>query len=187
MRKKDKLNLGSGQFPKQGYINVDLDLKAQADVFHDLNKFPYPFENNSFSLIEADHLLEHLSNVLEVMKELHRILKPGGKLIIRVPHFSRGFSHPDHKIGFDITFPYYFSPTFKGGYTGIEYELEAMKLKWFAQPCLKKDIFPILYYPLRIVDGILSFLANLCPAFCSRVWIFWVGGFEEIEFILKKS
>ena len=63
MIKDKKLNLGSGQFPKQSYVNLDINSNAKADVFHDLNNFPYPFRNNSFSLIEADHVLEHLKNL----------------------------------------------------------------------------------------------------------------------------
>lgn len=186
MEKSDKLNLGCGQYCKEDYLNLDVDPNTKADLIHDLNCFPYPFKDNQFSLIEADHVLEHLERPITVMKELHRILKPGGVIIIRVPHFSRGFTNPDHKSGFDVSFPYWFCPRMKPWYVGVEYRLEKMKLSWSAQPYLKKEMFPILYYPLKIIGIILDFLANLCPAFCSRVWCFWMGGFEEIEFILKK-
>jgi len=186
MEKIKKLNLGSGQFYKKGYINLDIDPNTKTDVFHDLAKFPYPFQNNSFSLIEANHVLEHLEDIVKVMKELHRILEPGGSLIIRVPHFSRGFTRPDHKRGFDISFAYWFSPQFKPWYIGIELILESQRLKWSAQPYLKKQTFPILYYPLSFIGKIIDLFANLSPAFCSRVWAFWVGGFEEIEFVFKK-
>ena len=187
MTKVKKLNLGCGQFPKSGYVNLDIDSKTKADVFHDLAKFPYPFKDNSFSLIEADHVLEHLENPIRVMKELHRILEPGGKLIIRVPHFSRGFTNPDHKRGFDITFAYWFLPKFKPWYSGTEFILEKMKLSWSAQPYLKKKVLSVwIYYPLTVIRKILDFFANLSPAFCSRMWCYWVGGFEEIEFIFNK-
>ena len=45
------------------------------------------------------------------MREIHRITKPGGTVRIWVPHFSRGFTHAEHKSGFDVTFPYYFRAT----------------------------------------------------------------------------
>ena len=96
------LNLGCGQFPKPGYINLDLDPNSKADLIHDLRQFPYPFEDESFSRIEASHLLEHLSDPFLVMKEIHRIVKPGGIVDIRVPHFSRGMTHAEHKSGFDL-------------------------------------------------------------------------------------
>jgi SAM-dependent methyltransferase len=184
-----KLNLGCGQFKKEEYINLDKDPQLDPDVLHDLNQFPYPFSDSSFDLIEADHVLEHLEDPFLVMKELHRILKSNGRLIIKTPHFSRGFTHPDHKRGFDVTFPYYFRSSFKGGYIGAEFSLEKLRLTWFAQPYLKKTVLPApIYYFSLTVGKIIDLFANFCPVFCSRIWCFCVGGFEEIEFrfICKK-
>ena len=179
-----KLNLGSGSFPKEGYINVDIDPRCNPDIVHDLEKFPYPFEDNTFDLIEADHVLEHLSNPFAVMKEIHRIAKPNALVIIRVPHFSRGFTHADHKRGFDITFPYYFNPTFQGGYTGVPFEIEKVRLRWFAQPYLKRTVLsPLTFHIANIMGKMIDFFANLSPMVCSRLWCFWVGGFEEVEFV----
>ncbi len=133
-----KLNLGSGEFQKEGFINVDYYSISNPDVSHDLNQFPYPFEDNQFELVEADHVLEHLTEPFKVMGELRRICASGALIHIRVPHFSRGFTHADHKRGFDVTFPYYFDPTFRPGYQDIPLQLEKMRLRWFAQPYLKK-------------------------------------------------
>ena len=186
MRTK-KLNLGCGEFKKKDYINLDIDKFVNPDILHDLNKFPYPFKDNTFDLIEADHVLEHLKEPFKVMNELRRILKPQGKLIIKVPHFSRGFTHPDHKNGFDVQFPLWFNKNFKGGYTGIEFKLVSMKMHWFGQPYLKKTVLskPV-YYSSLAVGEIVSFLASLSPMLCSKVWCFWVGGFDEIEFYFTK-
>ena len=68
-------NFGCGQFPKSGYVNVDIDPRARADIFHDLSVVPYPFDTASFSRIEMHHVLEHLPNPIPVMKELHRLLQ----------------------------------------------------------------------------------------------------------------
>ena len=63
-----------------------------------------------------------------------------------------------------------------------------MRLKWFAQPRLAKTVLsPISYFLGPIFGIILDFLANLHPVFCSRIWAFWVGGFEEIEFHFVKE
>jgi SAM-dependent methyltransferase len=178
-----KLNLGSGAFPKEGYVNVDLTPDYGAEVIHDLREFPYPFADDEFDLVEADHCLEHLPEPFRVIRELHRITRNAGAIRIRVPHFSRGFSHPEHMSGFDITLPYYFRPDFKGGYQGVELRLDGQKLRWFAQPYLKKSVLsPPAYYAAAAVGGALSVLANFSPSLCSRLWCFWVGGFEEIEF-----
>ncbi len=182
-----KVNLGSGQFNKEGFINVDFDSHTSPDVVHNLDVFPYPFESNSVDYVEADHVLEHLSDPWKTMAEIQRILKPGSTCSIRVPHFSRGFSHPDHKRGFDVTFPYYFDPAFKGGYSGTELQCESVTLTWFAQPYFKKTVFsPGLFYFLTFVGTLVDFFAWISPPACSRIWCFWVGGFEEVSFILKK-
>lgn len=186
-----KLNLGCGEDKKDGYINLDWNPLTNPDVAHDLNILPYPFPDNHFDLIEAFHVLEHLDKPFLIMKELHRLLKPGGTLLIKVPHFSRGFTHAEHSHGFDVTFPLYFNKKYTpSGYLGVDYELKEMKLKWLAF----FHLLPYLGYGrgkiffLKIVDIFISFLANLNQNFCSRIWCFLVGGFDEIQFhfICKK-
>lgn len=181
-----KLNIGSGKFKKEGFVNLDWVESTKPDVVHDLNTFPYPFADNTFDWVEGDHVLEHLENPFGVMRELHRISGPNAKIIIRVPHFSRGFSHPEHKRGFDVTFPYFFRADFPGDYMGVELELERLTLSWFAQKYLKKMVLPAPVFLLASFVGyIISFFANLAPIFCARVWCFWVGGFEEIEYVFR--
>lgn len=185
MNEEKKLNLGSGENRKEGYINIDWNSLANPDVLHNLNVSPHPFTDNTFDLIEASHVLEHLDKPFAVMKELHRLLKPGGKLIVKVPHFSRGFTHAEHSHGFDVTFPLYFNPAFtKSGFFGVEFMLEKLKLSWLAF----FHLLPSLGYKkpsivlLKALNALISFLANLSPNFCSRIWCYWVGGFDEIEF-----
>jgi SAM-dependent methyltransferase len=181
-----KLNLGSGEFLKDGFVNVDFYSVSNPDVSHDLNQFPYPFDDNYFEVVEADHVLEHLADPFNVMRELRRICMPGATIHIRVPHFSRGFTHADHKRGFDVTFPYYFNPAFKPGYQGIPLELIKMRLTWFAQPYMKKSVLPApLLMVGQTIGAFIDLFANLSPWLCSRLWCYWVGGFEEIEFVFR--
>jgi SAM-dependent methyltransferase len=185
-----KLNLGCGEDKKDGYINVDWSPLPKPDVVHDLNVLPYPFTDNSIDLIEAFHVLEHLDKPFAIMKEFHRILKVGGVLHVKVPHFSRGFTHAEHAHGFDVTFPLYFDKHFtKSGYYGVPLELISMKLSWLAffhlLPFMGYGKFTIKI--LRGVNAVISLIANISPAFTSRIWCFWVGGFDEIEFIFTKS
>src|SRR5262245_26650389 len=143
-----KLNLGCGEGRKPGYVNVDWQKAVRPDVVHDLNCFPYPFPDESFDLIEASHVIEHLDRPFAVMRELHRILKSGGLLQIRVPHFSRGFTHAEHTHGFDVTFPLYFNPHFTAsGYVGCELALDGMHLRYIAFPHLLKYAG---YGPVRV-------------------------------------
>lgn len=100
------LNLGSGVDYREGnWINLDYaDIKC--DVKHDLKVFPYPFEADSFTLIECNAVLEHLP--IPIMKSLidecFRILKKNGVLIVRVPHFSshHSWNNIEHVKGFSI-------------------------------------------------------------------------------------
>lgn len=187
-----KLNMGCGAAKKKGYINLDFRGQVEPDVVHDLNVFPYPFEDHSFDMIEAFHVIEHLDRAFVVMKELHRILKPEGLLHIKVPHFSRGLSHAEHKSGFDVIFPWYFDNSFeRGGYYGVDFSLRKMELHWMAffhlMPYI--GIGKIMIFVLRLVNSVINFSAKLSPRFCARVWCYLVGGFEEIEFefICKKT
>jgi len=105
---------------------------------------------------------------------------------VKVPHFSREFTHAEHKRGFDVSFHLYFSPSFQGGFQGVTFDLVMMKLRWFSQSDLKATILPMpIYYILKFKGFILDFFANLSPYFCSRIWCYWVGGFEEIEFVFR--
>ena len=183
---EDRLNLGCGAFKKPGFINVDLDPRRKPEVVHDLDKFPYPFPASQFSYVEAEHVLEHLRDPFGVMAELHRIMKDGGLLIIKVPHFSRGFTHADHKRGFDLAFPLYFDPRTEAFFIGTHFELKRVRLTWFAQPELKRTVLgPVLFNIARVIGAGIDFLANAAPFVCSRLWCYWVGGFEEMELRMK--
>lgn len=85
-----KLNLGCGSKIKDGYINLDKYNTFNPDIVHDLEKFPYPFEDNCVDQILLSHVLEHLgsnSSVFNnIMKELYRICKDGSEIEILVPH-----------------------------------------------------------------------------------------------------
>ena len=98
-----KLNLGCGNDLREEYINLDV-VDYGGNQVHDLNIYPYPFEDNFFSEIYASHVLEHLNNFHNSITELYRILKPGGILIVYAPFFlnTKYFGEPDHKIPFSI-------------------------------------------------------------------------------------
>jgi 2-polyprenyl-3-methyl-5-hydroxy-6-metoxy-1,4-benzoquinol methylase len=49
---------------------------------------PYNFKDSFADTIIAGELIEHLENPLGFLNECHRILKPGGVLIITTPNFS---------------------------------------------------------------------------------------------------
>jgi SAM-dependent methyltransferase len=81
-----KLNLGSGPVKgTDGWTTVDI--RPGADVICDLNKTPWQWENDSVDVVHALSVLEHLRcDYMDAIKEIHRILKPGGLVRIDVPH-----------------------------------------------------------------------------------------------------
>lgn len=95
------LNLGCGADYMDGAINVDR-FASKVDVRHDLDQTPYPFPDDEFDEIRCMNIIEHLENILEVMQELHRIGRPGCRVIIRVPHFRSACLYEDitHRRGF---------------------------------------------------------------------------------------
>jgi SAM-dependent methyltransferase len=106
-----KLNLGCENEYLDGWVNLDLDKKVRADVYHNLDKFPYPFKDNEFDEILASHILEHVSDLDKTMKELYRITKDRGLIYINSPHFSdpQKWSEFSHKHCFSyITFGEWF-------------------------------------------------------------------------------
>jgi SAM-dependent methyltransferase len=93
------LDVGCGIRKQPGAIGIDRNPASRPDVLADLEKFPYPFRDNSFDRITAIHVIEHLSDVIRTMEEFHRLLKPGGTLRIETPHYTdySSFCDPTHK------------------------------------------------------------------------------------------
>ena len=104
------LDLGCGKKKRPGTVGVDFSDRHDADIIHDLNQFPYPFQNGSVDHIYLDNVLEHLDHPLSVMEELYRILKPHATVKIIVPYFRSpyAFADPTHKHFFTVdSFSYY--------------------------------------------------------------------------------
>jgi len=100
---KDKLNLGCGNDIRPGYVNLDLFGLDGVDVVHDLNALPLPFEDGSFAEILCLDVFEHV-DYIPLLKDCHRILKPGGRILIEVPHFSsnNNYVDPTHRNRFSV-------------------------------------------------------------------------------------
>lgn len=106
---KSKLNIGCGNDIREGFVNLDISQLPGVDVVCDIDKNLLPFEDNSFEYIICIDILEHVEYI-RVLKEIHRILKPGGVVEIRVPHFtsSNNFIDPTHKKMFSFrTFSFF--------------------------------------------------------------------------------
>lgn len=96
-----KLNLGCGTDIMEGWVNLDIAALPGVDVVHDIQKSPLPFADDSFDEILCNDVLEHVEYA-PVLKEIARILAPGGVVHIRVPHFTsrNNYVDPTHRSRF---------------------------------------------------------------------------------------
>lgn len=73
-------------------INADAVEAARAKGIDakvcDLNSERLPFEDNSVDLVFAGELIEHLLDTDGFLREAHRVLKPGGHLLLTTPNLS---------------------------------------------------------------------------------------------------
>jgi len=105
-----KLNLGSGPWKAEGFLNVDIINHPNVDIVHNLNEVPWPFEDESVGHVHAKNILEHLDDLVLTMEEIWRILIPGGTTEIVVPYYNctGAFRDPTHKQFFtEHTFDYF--------------------------------------------------------------------------------
>jgi SAM-dependent methyltransferase len=128
-----KVNIGAGTDIRAGYINLDSKRLPGIDVTHDLEKLPLPFETASVDEVLCLNVLEHV-DLIPLMRDLHRILRPGGRLIAEVPHFSSGamYSDPTHRNFFSMaTFLFFTKASPRPYYFDFAFEkIESQKLRF---------------------------------------------------------
>jgi SAM-dependent methyltransferase len=78
------------------YLTGDL-VSPIADIHFDLHQIP--LEENRFDVIFCNHVLEHVEDAHQCMRELYRVMKPGGWGIMQVPQdFDRDITFEDPSI-----------------------------------------------------------------------------------------
>lgn len=105
------LHIGCGNDYKRGWLNIDNSPLVEPDMVVDLEK-PLPFKDNSFAMVRAYHVLEHIHNFIPLMKELHRVCKPGARIDIRCPFYAGWgqWNDPTHVRFFSLYTFNYFKP-----------------------------------------------------------------------------
>ena len=159
-----ELGTGGGEFmsklkqAKYDVIGLDISpnknlLKNGFDIRkHNLN-LGLPFKKSSFDVVIGLEVLEHLYNPYDMMKEIKRVLKPGGYAIISMPNTASIFSRigqlyekrPDH---LDIYWHHY-QPSIPSITNLISKELK-----------IERKIFMSSFRRLRIFNPFLKFLVK---------------------------
>lgn len=156
------LYIGGAATTVPGYINLDLFSLPGVDVAGNAELLPFP--DTVFTRIECDAVLEHVENPESVMREMERVLAPGGFL-----HLVTPFCHPFHEYprdfrrftidglvqlagpGFDVIHSgWRTGPTA----TMLVFTLEYTKLMfpWRPARALVHGVLGWLLFPLRYLD-----------------------------------
>lgn len=176
-KEKLVLDLGCGKKKREGTIGVDFNTRLEGVVNHNLNEFPYPFDNETVDKVYIDNCLEHLDNPLRVMEEIHRMLKRDGEVKVIVPYFRSPYAYhdPTHKTFYTTQSFSYYDPQhpicIRYDYTKAYFKVEGI----IFHENLKSGI---------IKSNIVKF-ANKWPYFYENV----VSSFlplDEISFFLRK-
>lgn len=153
------LDLGCGASPRNPYRRDEvhaIDLSApegmDARFFRQANLSldPIPHADSTFDSISAFDFLEHVPRVLmtadgrgtrfpfiELMNQIHRVLKPGGKLYALTPAFPRqeAFQDPTHvNIITEQTWRYFCGEKPAGRMYGFSGRFEMLKNEWALYP-----------------------------------------------------
>jgi ubiquinone/menaquinone biosynthesis C-methylase UbiE len=158
-----RINLGCGTNIKKGYINVDTEDYEGVDIIHDLNKYPYPFKDNSVDEVYMEHVLEHLEDQGKTIEEIYRILKKKGSFILIYPFWNSGIAHGyGHKFVYWPKFINYFlTPKTRTSKVRREYSTCLFKLR-------KETYIP---FDIYIYKKLSQYIASLT---------------KEVEWIMEK-
>ena len=161
---KRNLYIGGGGVVVDGYVNLDLFVLPGVNVAADAELLP--FADAMFQRVECDAVLEHVEHPNRVMREIERVLLPGG-----FAHIVTPFCHPFHEYPKDFRrFTLDGLAQLRGGMqvagqgwrtgptaTMLVFTLEYMKLllpwKWWRVAA--HGFFGWVLFPLRYLDLIL--------------------------------
>jgi SAM-dependent methyltransferase len=147
------IELGCGNAPRiKNAITIDMVNLEGVDIVADLNQGLGFLPDNSVDEIHSFHFLEHIQDLGFFIKEIHRVLKPGGINAGTVPHFSNPYYYSDytHKNFFGLYSFSYFSnnkfykrgvPTF---YENTKFEISKIKIVFWS-PFKLLNIFRKFY------------------------------------------
>lgn len=156
------LNIGCGLNKMDGWVNVDA--YGTPDILWNLNKYPWPWKDNSIDEIYANHIFEHLLDWFGAFKECARILKTGGSLQINVPDHTCTLSlgYLDHLHVFS---PYSFHmimPTKNRGTNTWARQQPVIPFKMLRHERIPFPRFNKWWIPKPILRFLCSHMVNFC-------------------------
>jgi uncharacterized protein YbaR (Trm112 family) len=89
------LDLGCGTAKVSGAVGLDVIPLPGVDVLVDLKERPYPFPANTFDAVYLNDVIEHIPDTIATMEEIHRLLRPDGRVYIRVVNWNSHYTAMD--------------------------------------------------------------------------------------------
>lgn len=84
------LNLGCGYNKYEGFWNIDVSPRCNPDQVVDMEVFPWPWEDNYFDKIYANHVLEHVGQnpkvFAKIIQEIYRVARDKAEMFVQIPH-----------------------------------------------------------------------------------------------------
>jgi SAM-dependent methyltransferase len=117
-----RLNVGAG-LTEWGDVRLDVSPTDTVTLLGDMHALPVASGTVSEPLM--DNVLEHTADVTGVLREVHRVLRPGGVAYVYVPYYTAHGAHadPTHRSYFtEDTFEYYTSGSDYEHYADFEFE-----------------------------------------------------------------
>ena len=105
-----RLDLACGQKCRDGFIGVDIAPGPGVSCVMDLFAPRWGFAYNSVDEIWCSHFVEHTTNLIAFMDEMHRIMAPSAIATLTAPYYTsmRAWQDPTHTRAItDATFVYF--------------------------------------------------------------------------------
>jgi len=138
------LYIGGAGRAVDGYVNLDLCATPGVDVLADAQELP--FRCGQFQRVECDAVLEHVRDPLQVVREIERVLAPGG-----YAHLVTPFCHPFHE------YPKDYRRFTLDGLKELAGSMEVVAEGWRTGPTATLLVFAIeyvkLWLPWRVWRG----------------------------------
>ncbi len=170
-----KLNLGAGRADQlPGAVRLDIARAASPHVVADLDAGTLPFKTSVFEAVGAYDVVEHVADLIALMEEIHRVLKPGGVAHVTTPHFSsaNAFTDPTHRRALGLkSFDYFDEAHALAYYSSARFHIRTARL----------------FFKGRLLGRLMFHLARRWPAFYEERLAWMVPGwFLYFELVAVK-
>lgn len=165
------LNIGAGQTMFNNKIlNLDIEKKENINLVGSVEKIPS--KDSRFDLLICQEVLEHVENPYVALREMHRVLKPSGKLFLQVPFIigyhpcpndywrftNEGLKYIVEKNKFKIL---YFGETVGSatGFYRVSVEFFSILFSIIFPFMYKpfKAFFALIFYPIKYLDHLIKY------------------------------